>query len=92
MVHLGLTLTAVGEMFTTKTKTRKLLLASMAAFHTAAVVYHWVFEENDGTNRDSRGASSGTIRTSAKSTEAFVYRPDGIYFRSGGTAVRSPRE
>jgi uncharacterized membrane protein YhhN len=45
LVHLGLALTAAGELFTATSRTRKILLASMAGFHLHAVLYHFVYEK-----------------------------------------------
>ena len=44
LVHLALALTAVGELFTATSRTRKILLGSMAGFHLHAVLYHFLYE------------------------------------------------
>ena len=46
LVHLGLALVAVGELLTATSRTRKILLGSMAGFHTHAVLYHFLYEED----------------------------------------------
>jgi uncharacterized membrane protein YhhN len=46
LIHLGLALTAVGELFTATSRTRKILLGSMAGFHLHATLYHFCFEED----------------------------------------------
>lgn len=47
LVHLGLVLVAVGELFTATSRTRKILLGSMAGFHAHAVLYHFILEKDD---------------------------------------------
>ncbi len=47
LVHLGLALTAVGELFTATSRTRKILLGAMAGFHAHATLYHFVYEKDD---------------------------------------------
>jgi hypothetical protein len=51
LVHLGLALVAVGELYTATSRTRKVLLGSMFGFHTHAVLYHFCFEEEDNTKK-----------------------------------------
>lgn len=47
LVHLGLALLAVGELFTATSKTHKILLGSMAGFHAHATLYHFAYEKDD---------------------------------------------
>ena len=46
LVHLALALTAVGELFTATSRTRKILLGSMAGFR-CRVLYHFAYEEEN---------------------------------------------
>jgi uncharacterized membrane protein YhhN len=48
LIHLGLALTAVGELFTATSRTRKILLGSMAGFHAHATLYHFFYEREVG--------------------------------------------
>jgi hypothetical protein len=57
LIHLGLTLTAIGELFTATSRTRKILLSSMAGFHAHAALYHFYFEQD--TDDSSRPIPSG---------------------------------
>lgn len=45
LVHLGLAMVAVGELFTATSRTRKVLLGSMAGFHAHATLYHFIYEK-----------------------------------------------
>jgi uncharacterized membrane protein YhhN len=47
LIHLGLALTAVGELFTATSRTRKILLGSMAGFHAHATLYHFFYEREE---------------------------------------------
>jgi uncharacterized membrane protein YhhN len=47
LAHLALALTAVGELFTATSRTRKILLGSMAGFHLHAVLYHFAYEKEN---------------------------------------------
>ena len=50
LVHLGLALTAVAELTTATSRTRKILLGSMAGFHAHAVLYHFFLEDDNEEN------------------------------------------
>lgn len=54
LVHLGLALVAVGELFTATSRTRKVLLGSMAGFHAHAILYHFIYED-EGPERFATG-------------------------------------
>lgn len=61
LVHLGLTLTAVAELTTATSRTRKILLGSMAGFHTHAVLYHFFLEDDKRlANLNRRGNANDT--------------------------------
>jgi uncharacterized membrane protein YhhN len=47
LIHLGLALTAVGELFTATSRTRKILLGSMCGFHLHAALYHFAYEDEE---------------------------------------------
>jgi hypothetical protein len=58
LVHLGLALVAVGELFTATSRTRKVLLGSMAGFHAHAILYHFIYEDGQSVTKRSHLCTS----------------------------------
>jgi len=57
LIHAGLALVAVGELYTATSRTRKVLLGAMAGFHAHATLYHFVYERGEEHEQTSRSNS-----------------------------------